>query len=188
MLQPKVTFEEVDRGEKAILEQISKIGDGASVTVGYHFPEARQMPDGVTPIAVYAAYNEFPSSRLGHTPRPTLGPMLKKRQEQYLKQTAAHIRKLYTSRGLGISLEQMLEKQGQTLVKWLRQEIRTLRNPPNTPSTIRKKRRLGQGSSPLLATRAMINAVGYRVHLPKSRNLRLTSTFKRIEKELRRLK
>jgi len=188
MLEPKITFQEIDRGEKAILEQISKIGNGASVTVGYHFPEAKQMPDGKTAIASYAAYNEFPSGRLGHVARPTLGPMLKKRQDQYFKQTVAHVRKLYSSRGLGISLEGMLEKQGQRLVKWLRQEIRTLRTPPNAPSTIRRKRRLRQGSSPLLATRAMINAVGFRVHLPKSRNLRLTSTFKRIEKELRRLK
>ena len=188
MLEPKITFEEIDRGEKAILEQISQIGDGASVTVGYHFPEGKEMPDGRTPIATYAAYNEFPSNRLGHVARPTLGPMLKKRQDQYYKQTVSHVRKLYSSRGQGISLQQILEIQGQRLVKWLRQEIRTLQTPPNAPSTIRRKRRLRQGRSPLLATRAMINAVGFRVHLPKARNLRLTSTFKRIEKELRRLK
>ena len=188
MLEPKITFEEIDRGEKAILEQISQIGDGASVTVGYHFPEGKEMPDGRTPIAAYAAYNEFSSSKLGHVARPTLGPMFEKRQDQFYKQTVTHVRNLYSSRGIGISLDKMLEVQGERLVKWLKQAVRELRTPVNAPSTLRRKRRLRQGSSPLLATRSMYNAIGFRVHMAKSKNLRLQSTFKRIEKELRGIK
>jgi hypothetical protein len=188
MLEPKVVFESKDRGEKAILDQISRIGNGASVTVGYHFPEALEKPDGRTPIAAYAAYNEFPSGRVGHVARPTLGPMFERRQDQFYNQTVTHIRKLYSSRGLGISLEQILQIQGERLAKWLRQAVRELRTPPNAPSTLRRKKRRGQGSSPLLATRSMYKAIGFRVHMSKSINMRLASTFERIEKELRGIK
>lgn len=189
MLSAKLRTTVKDRGANAILRQIESIGQGSSVTAGYHFPEARKLPmfrgkvDGKTPIGTYAAIQEYGG---GTTPaRPTLGPTVNKQADTFAKQTATGMRKLYTSRGV-VSVHSILKQQGERIRKWIRKAIRDTHEPPNSPEYLAWKRKNRRSTSPLTSSKSMYNAVSYRVNMSPIRMRTLSREMQKIERELRR--
>jgi len=186
----EIQTEVIDMGEAAILRQIEDIGNGSSVTVGYHDPEASKLPtyngnvDGNVKIVTYAAWNEF--GKKNQVPRPTLGPTLANNAVKYQKQTANLMRKMYMTNGM-VSVEDILNIQGKRAVKWTKSAIKNFSRPQNTANTIRWKVRMGRGTRPLTLSGSMAKAVGYRVEMSRKKNTSLTKLIQKQDKAWRKL-
>lgn len=65
--------------------------------------------------------------------------------------------------GRASSWKEVLEGVGAEIVADLRASIEQWSEPPNKRATLDNKARKGQGSSPLIASRTMVEAISYRV-------------------------
>jgi HK97 gp10 family phage protein len=180
-----------DRGADHILREIDRIGRGVYVTTGIHQPEGSQLPrwrgevDGKTAIATYANMQEYGTR---HIPaRPFMRKTIEHNTRLFLKNTAVGMRKIYNGHGsvLGL-LIQNAKKQDM----WMKRMIVQLKKPPNSPSTLRRKRRRGRGSNPLIDSRSMHDAVSSHINYPGKKPFfgGLRKSLARAEQKLRRVK
>jgi len=182
-----------DRGANNLFRQLEMMGKETVITAGIQAPEGLKLPeykgevDGKVPIAQYAFWQEYGTKRNGtkHIPaRPFLRQTVAAKQGVFLKQTMATMRKL--SRGGNANVA--LNKQAMGITKWIKSTIWTLRKPSNDPSTLRRKRKAGRGSNPLIDSKSMRDSITSTVHLskgPKYRKLR--RTVNKINKEIMRM-
>ena len=183
MLEPHIRTTVKDRGEAAILRELSKVGAEASVTVGYH---AKYVIDPIIPTI--ARVHEYGFEPRNIPARPTMEPSMVKNADKHVLQTWRHLRKLYTSKGVGMNLETMLKTQGERAVIWLRTEIRKRRSPRLDPKYARRKRRMGYGNNPLIAMRVMVNSVTWEPHIRPGGISKPAAMMRQIERELKNLK
>lgn len=142
-----------DRKWQQIKRQFPQLA-GASVDVGIQ-SDAGADQEG-TPIAAYAAYNEFGTSRIPARPfmRSTF-------DEQRRKWGNIADRALGSILSLTTAPEQALSILGEQAQSDIQRKITTLREPPNAQSTVDIK----GSSNPLLDTGAMRQAIRYTVEL-----------------------
>ena len=125
--------------------QISKVSVGI-------FPESR-YPDG-TPVAAVAAYQEFGVQ--GHMPfRPAWRPALADARREL---RLLLIRRAEATGTLRVDFEDA-RQVGQLIQSIIQDRIRSVRFPPNAPSTIARK---GSGRPPLQDSLRLINAVAWK--------------------------
>ena len=186
----EMTTEVKDKGANQILTEISRI-DGSFVTVGYHKPEIskkaewRGRPIGNATVGQYAAWNEF--GNRNQVARPTLGPMLDRRVNQYLKQTTTLMLNLYR-RPSTLILLSALEKQGHRLEAWLKIEIKKFRNPQNELKTKRWKRYKKRGQEPLQFTRTMLKSITSKAKINPRPNNKLRRLMAKAENDLKKIR
>jgi len=181
-----------DMGADAILRQISEI-DGSYMTVGWHPPDTsmhstyrgRKVSD--VPLGTYIAWNEFGNSKNNQPPRPTLGPMFNVRSDQYVKQTATAMRKMYRTPKL-VTARMILKTQGKRAEGWLRHQIRTFSTPDNAPATKVWKRKNRMRQKVLQLTGSMLKSVNSKVVMNPAPNHRLRRMLTAAEKDLMRIK
>lgn len=164
-----------DRGANNIFRQLEMMGNHTVITAGVQSPQGGMLPtyqgevDGNTNIAEYAALNEYGTSKI--PPRPFLRKTVADKKDLFLRQTVANMRKLPA----GGSAAFFLQKQANSIAKWIKATIWTLRTPTNAPSTLRRKKRLKRGSNPLIFSGSMRDSITATVHMskgPKDRKLR----------------
>lgn len=126
---------------------------GATVNVGIQSDAGET--DG-TPIAAYAAYNEFGTSRI-----PSRSFMRSTFDEQRNKWGDIADRALSSILELRNTPERALSLLGEVAQSDIQRKITTLREPPNAMSTIAFK----GSSNPLINTGAMRQAVRYVVEM-----------------------
>lgn len=191
MFKVKMETDIIDKGQAAILRQIDAVGNGSSVTVGFHAPDIYKTPSYTAPmvskanLGTYARGQEFGTST--SPARPFLGPTLVQRASHYAKQTVSQLRKMYSSKGTH-GLVAILNRQGKQAVGWTKQSIRAVKHPKLGRRYARLKRKAGYTSKPLIASGFMLNSVTHRVNVSKSRNMKLTRMMKRLDNQLRRMK
>lgn len=141
-----------DRKWQRIKRQFPELS-GASVDVGIQSDAGET--DG-TPIAAYAAYNEFGTSRI-----PSRSFMRSTFDEQRGKWASIADRALSSILELRNSPERALSLLGEVAQSDIQRKITILREPPNAASTIAMK----GSSNPLIDTGAMRAAIRYAVNL-----------------------
>ena len=168
----KVETRTVDTGARRILRGIEKMGNGVTITSGLHEPESSQLPryrgqiDGQIPIGVYAEWQEYGLVRdkFGDIPpRPFLRSTVASKKALFLNQTVTGIRKFHAGT---ITIPGLLTLQGVRIKKWIQQTIVSLSQPPNAPLTLAIKRMKKRGSSPLIFSRSMHNAITSHTNYP----------------------
>ena len=137
---------------KKFIRDVKRAKDGPDVEVGF-FATAK-YPDG-TPVALVAATNEFGTDD-GHIPeRPFFRNAIRKGKEPVREVLAENL-----THENGYALDRRtLERVGHQLTAEIKKSIVTLRDPPNKPSTIRRK----GSSNPLVDTTTMMRSVTHRV-------------------------
>jgi hypothetical protein len=148
-------------------------------------PRWRGEVDGKTDIATYANMQEYGTR---HIPaRPFMRKTIEHNTRLFLKNTVASMRKIYNGHGtiLGILIENAKSQD-----MWMKRMIVQLKKPPNSPSTLRRKRRRGRGSNPLIDSRSMHDAVSSHINYPGKSTFRggIRMTLSRAEQTLRRIK
>lgn len=174
----------IDKGANNIFRQTEAL-DGKVITSGIHLPEGARVPTfkgkaySKTPIAQYAYFNEYGTRNI--PPRPFMSNTINKRLGQILRETVTDMRKLPR----GGQADSFLKANADKIALWIKATIWTLRFPPNAPSTLKKKKRLGAGSNPLIFSGAMRNAVTSKVTSTSQVNMRkLRRVVNRINKEI----
>ena len=177
-----------DRGANNLFRQLEMMGKETIITAGIQMPEGGKLPtykgvtDGKVPIAQYAFWNEYGTKNIPS--RPFLRKTVADRKDLFLKQSITNMKRL--SRGGNAFAA--LNKQAMDISKWIKTTIWTLREPPNSPATLRKKRKLGRGSNPLIFSNSMRESITSTVHMsqgPKHRKLR--RIVNKINKEVMRM-
>lgn len=185
MIKVKKQTTVVDKGADFILEQLRLLQKTSSIEVGFIRPTASLESElggkGVN-LATYADWQEYGLTNL--PARPFLGPTLDDKTDIFLRQTATGMRKIY---GGNMTVDELLNQMGAKAVKWTKTTIRQKRTPPNTPATVRYKRRMKLGRTPLIATGLMLNSVEYRIKKRGLPNNSLRSEMKKIESEIRKM-
>jgi len=173
-----------DRGAKNLFRQLESL-DGKTITAGIQSPWGSELPifrgkvDGKVPIAQYAFWQEYGTKNI--PARPFLRLTMETKKSKFQKDTATIMRKL----SKGGKIDNLLLLQSAEISKWIKGTIHTLRTPPNSPSTLRWKKRLGRGSNPLIFSGTMKKAVTSTVRdskVPGSRKLR--RMINKINKEM----
>ena len=188
----EMTTTSKDLGANAILRTISQVHN-SYVTVGYHAPETLKLSTyrGKTksnvPLGTYAYWNEFGNIQNNQVPRPTLSPMFHVRREQFVKQTATHMRKLYRTPRTTSAMF-ILKTQGKRAEGWLRRQIMTFSGAPNKPSTVVWKRRQKMRQRVLQLTGTMVKSVSSKVVLNKRPDMRLIRLLEKAERDLKKVK
>lgn len=177
-----------DRGADHILRELDRIGRGVYVTTGIHQPEGSQLPrwrgevDGQTAIATYANMQEYGTR---HIPaRPFMRKTIEHNTRLFLKNTMTGMRKIYNGHGSVLGL---LIQNAKSQDMWMKRMIVQLKKPPNSPSTLRRKRRRGRGSNPLIDSGSMLNAVSSHINYPGKRTFLggLRTRLSRAENKLK---
>ena len=127
---------------------------GAEVTVGIQ-SDAGVSLDG-TPIAAYAAYNEFGTKRI--PARPFLGSTFDERRSAWGKAADIAIDRALTDLQ---TFERGLGQLGELAQRDVQDKITSISSPPNSAATIEAK----GSSNPLIDTGAMRTAIRYEVKL-----------------------
>ena len=179
-----------DRGARHILNRIDNVGQGVYVETGIFEAEGSRLPRwkgenvGNTPIATYAFFNEYGTKDI--PARPAFRLALTSNMKALEEFTITKMRGMYNQTQYITSILDALAKR--TLI-WTKQSIRRLDIPANSRTTLYRKKRLGQGSSPLLATKSMYRAVRSRaVSVSKPKKNHLRPLFEQTDKALRKLK
>ena len=155
-------------GGKKLERFLREAGKGGASTVKVGFFSTAKYQDG-TPVAAVAAWNEFGTKTIP--------------ERRFFRQAIADSR---TRRGIvntlknGIDPERMIVDEtladtiGAVVTGQVQESITALRNPPNSPKTIRRKR----SSNPLIDTGMMRASVGWSVddgqtkYPPEERNVK----------------
>jgi hypothetical protein len=128
--------------------------EGASVDVGIQ-SDAGASNDG-TPIAAYAAWNEF--GTINTPARSFIRSTADERRTQWNRVADAVIGRILALRSTPEQAFSLLGEQAQGDIK---RKIISLRDPANDPATIRRK----GSTNPLIDTGAMLNAIRYVVRM-----------------------
>ena len=112
------------------------------------------------PIAPYAVYNEFGTSRI--PARPFMRTVAKSEPKKWVGTMVGHIRGRATDPAIW---KQALGKAGEQMVKDIQNSIQNGSWTPNAPATVRAKARKGKGEPdhPLMDTGEMFAAVKFEV-------------------------
>lgn len=179
-----------DRGADRILREIDKVGRGVFITTGIHQPEGSQLPrwkgelDGKTAIATYANMQEYGTRTIPR--RPFMQKTIEANMRLYQKNTNQGMRDIYNGHG---TVKMLLDKNAKRQTKWMKQMIVQLKAPPNSPSTLRKKRREGRGSNPLIDSKSMYRAISSKTKYPGAMKIfSLRKKLAKAEKQLRSIK
>ena len=179
-----------DRGADHILREIDRIGRGVHITTGVHQPEGSQLPrwrgekDGNTAIATYANMQEFGTRQI--PPRPFMKKTLEVNMRLYQKNTVAGMRAIYNGHG---TVRMLLGKNAERQTAWMKQMIVRLKSPGNSATTIRRKRRRGRGTNPLIDSGSMHKAISSKIKYPGAGKIfSLRKMLNKAEKSLRRIK
>jgi HK97 gp10 family phage protein len=174
----------IDKGANNIFKQTEAL-DGKIITSGIHLPEGARVPTfkgkaySQTPIAQYAHYNEYGTR---NTPsRPFMRSTMDKRLGQFLRESVTDMRRLPR----GGNAESIIKTNSDKIARWIKATIWTLRYPLNADSTLKKKKKLGAGSNPLIFSGAMRNSITSKVMSPNTVNARkLRRIVNKINKEI----
>lgn len=139
-----------DKFETVLRDIADKLRDGGSVRVG--FLEGATYPDG-KPVAMIAAINEFGAPGAGIPPRPFFRNMIAEKSGEWPQAVADLVVENDYDFGKFAPLI------GEAITGQLRQSIVDTNEPPNAPSTIRKKGH----AKPLVDSGHMLNSVSYEV-------------------------
>lgn len=139
-----------ERFEAVLRDIADKLRDGGSVRVG--FLENATYPDG-EPVAMIAAIQEFGAPAAGIPPRPFFRNMIAEKSGEWPKAIAD----LMIENDYDFSVVGPLV--GEAISGQLRQSIVDTNEPPNAPSTIRKKGH----AKPLVDSGMMLQSVSYEV-------------------------
>lgn len=159
----KAFVKDIDRGYRQF---ISHFGDlsGAAVFVGIRQAAGSEIDEetGMTLVG-YATINEFGSSKppgtQGYVPeRSYLRSTVDEHNARYSDLIGRSVDKYLMGQG---DLKAGLEGVGLIAVRDVQRKIRTLREPPNAPSTIRQK----GSSNPLIADGRLVQSIDFEVAL-----------------------
>jgi hypothetical protein len=142
-----------DKHWREIVRRLPQV-EGASVDVGIQ-SDAGASNDG-TPIAAYAAWNEF-GTRYAPS-RSFIRSTADEKRGEWNNTADALIGRMLA---LKATPEQAFSLLGEKAQADIKQKIIALREPPNDPATIRRK----GSSNPLIDTGAMLNAIRYAVRM-----------------------
>jgi hypothetical protein len=142
-----------DKRWQEILELLPEI-EGSSVAVGIQ-SDAGTGKEG-TPIAAYAAWNEFGTRSA--PARSFIRSTVDEKTAEWNKLADALISQMLA---LKVTPEQAFALLGEKAQADIKQKIISLREPPNDPSTINIK----GSSNPLIDEGAMLGAVRYEVRM-----------------------
>ncbi|MBC3540655.1 hypothetical protein ACFSC6_12255 [Rufibacter sediminis] len=146
-------IKDIDKGWNRIKGEVQKMKN-AHARIGI-LQGAPAYPDGTTQ-AEAAFWNEFGTEDIpersfvrstADEKRATYGQVMKKETDKIMLGTS--------------NVKTSLERAGMLAQGHVRKKIKTLKSPPNAPSTIAKK----SSSNPLIDTGTMLRAVDYEVKM-----------------------
>ena len=149
----KTTTTVRDRGADRAIKEIAKAKKEPFVKVGF-LEEGEPRKDSGPTNAQIAFWNEFGTSRIPERPFMRLTWIRKRRDiAKVIDKTIGEIQvgRMTVAEALGIIGLKAQQATKRTIV--------TLRDPPNAPSTIMRKK----SSNPLIDTSQMLNSVQYKV-------------------------
>lgn len=160
MLQLYAMAKPVIRGGKNLAAYLKKAKNAKSIKkIEVGFFEDAKYPDG-TQVAAVAAWNEFGTERNGqqHVPeRPFMRNAIAGSENDLLDVLHENV----DPENMVVD-ERTAGKLGLTLSDAISRSIETLRDPPNAPSTIARKKK-DKSANPLVDTGVMKNSVNFKV-------------------------
>ena len=144
----------VDKGMERILRELPYLR-GASVDVGVQ-SDAGTGDDGETPIAAYAAWNEFGTSRA--PARPFMAQAADENGRKWTQTAGKILNSIYEGRS---TAEAGLAILGQMAEDDIKNKITTLKEPPNSPMTIALK----GSANPLIDNNNLRQSIRYVVNI-----------------------
>lgn len=108
--------------------------------------------DGVIPVPMVAATNEFGNPANNQPPRPFFRNAIANHESEWQEETAKLIEN-------GGEVREVLSLLGEIIADDIKESIRTLDSPPLSPVTIARK----GFDKPLIDTSNMLNSVSYEV-------------------------
>lgn len=135
--------------QDALRKELEKLQGGGYVLVGIHEDAAQPEGEDIT-MATLGAIQHFGNDKI--PARPWLDVGVEQGNKEYLEV-------IEEGAASGLSQSQILEQVGAIAVGYVQQYITDLRDPPNAPSTVKKK----GSDNPLIDTGAMRQSVTYKV-------------------------
>ncbi|MBY6247559.1 hypothetical protein [Citrobacter werkmanii] len=132
-----------------VLDEVEKQFSNIQLKVG--FLEGATY-NGVIPVPIVAATNEFGNPAHNQPPRPFFRNAIAEHEEEWKQQTALLIES-------GDDIGEIFSTLGEIIVNDIRQSIITLDTPPLSPVTIARK----GFDNPLIDTKNMLDSVSYEV-------------------------
>lgn len=135
--------------QDALRKELEKLQGGGFVLVGIHEDAAQPEGQDIT-MATLGAIQHYGND---HIPaRPWLDVGVEQGNKEYLEI-------IEDGAASGLTQNQILEQVGAVAAGYVQQYITDLQEPPNAPSTVKKK----GSSNPLIDTGAMRQSVTYKV-------------------------
>lgn len=150
-MKSKLTVD--DRKWREIKRRLPQV-EGAAVDVGIQSDAG--TGDTGTPIAAYAAWNEFGTSTIPS--RSFIRSTADEKRNDWNRTADAVLGRILS---LQSTPEQAFSLLGERAQADIKQKVISLREPPNDPATIRRK----GSSNPLIDTGAMLAAIRYAVRM-----------------------
>lgn len=149
---------DVDRGYARVLRTLQHL-HGGGVYVGIRQEKGSEVEEGDDlNLAQIAAVNEFGSSD-GHVPeRSFLRSTVDENKERYFSQMVKDLGSTVDG-DVMFSEQQVLKRMGLRAVADVQKKITELQDPPNAPSTIKRK----GSSNPLIDTGRMRQSIDYEI-------------------------
>jgi len=120
-------------------------------------------------------------------PRPFMRKTIEANTRLHLKNTMAGMRAIYNGHG---TVRGLLIKNAGVQKMWMKRMIVQLKAPPNSKTTLRRKRRRGRGSNPLIDSGSMHKAISSDINYPGKATFfgGLRKKLSKAESKLRRIK
>lgn len=139
----------LQQAQEALRKELAKLQGGKFVLVGIH--ESAGMVEGEDfSMATLGAVQQFGNDQIPS--RPWLDVGVQSGSKEYLDIISEGVES-------GLNQDQILNQIGVTAVGYAQQYMTDLQNPPNAPSTVKKK----GSSNPLIDTGAMRASVTYTI-------------------------
>ncbi|ELM3659802.1 hypothetical protein ACW6AV_001656 [Edwardsiella piscicida] len=132
-----------------VLDEVEKQFSNIQLKVG--FLEGATY-NGVIPVPMVAATNEFGNPAHNQPPRPFFRNAIAENEEKWKEKTSQLIER-------GDDIGEIFSILGEIIVGDIRQSIITLESPPLSPVTIAKK----GFDKPLIDTKNMLDSISYEV-------------------------
>ena len=162
-LKSKVTTQEIDKGFAEILEEAGFAKGKSFLKVGVLSKDGQKIePGGNFNLAQIAAVHEFGSKKAGIPERSWMRSTMDENQQKYFALSF----KLLAQVGVkGMKIRKALNLMGLQIASDFKRKITILRDPPNSPATIRRK----GSTNPLIDTGRMRNSQNHQVTLKKKK-------------------
>ncbi len=157
--KPKTT--DKDLGYKHIRKEVKNLKD-SFVTIGIH-EKAGNYPNG-TPVSLVAAVNEFGTTKAGRSGSvriPERSFMRSTFDENKSKWQKLNNDLLADVLLRGSTVDKTLNQMGLVIMESIKAKILKMRDPPNAPSTRRKK----GFDNPLVDSRLLWRSINYEVKI-----------------------